>query len=90
MMRWNEVSWPKLLAVFLASFSVLLSIFVVAVLRHQQAMDYPYLWFALPRITAIAIATSVLGLLANKWPLIINVFFGALVGYGLAAMYINF
>ncbi|MDH5828914.1 hypothetical protein QFW80_00045 [Luteimonas sp. M1R5S18] len=50
-----------------ASMLVLGGIFIATMLVHYQAIDWPYLQFALLRIGAISLAVAVLAHLLAKW-----------------------
>jgi hypothetical protein len=67
----------------LASMLVLSGIFLATMLVHYQAIDWPYLQFALLRIGAVSMAVAVLShLLAKRLrPIWLAALFGALVGF---------
>ncbi len=74
---------------FAVSFVLLTSVFVYTMLHHMRAIDYPYLWYALLRIALISFVTAALAILIRKRGYLAHVFFGAIIGFGLAVAYVN-
>jgi len=79
----NPQRWVPALAAGVTSFVVLSGIFVATMLVHYQAIDFPYLSFALLRIIAISVlvgtAAFALGHLLRS--LTMATLFGAVAGF---------
>ena len=59
-------------------------------LHHHQGIDYPYLWYAIPRIALLAAITGLLSIFISRRHWLTQVIFGAVVGFALAVIWVKF
>lgn len=72
-----------------ASFATLVGIFLYTMLLHDQAIDWPYLGFALVRISAISLAVAGVGYFFHRRLAIPAILLlGAVLGFIGGAVYV--